>query len=730
MAKQLPPLSDDERGPELVVESWAPVSRQPTSRSTRLPYINRFSLRHQTRILLGVLAVSLIATFFFMWLGSRNYIHATLQTHIASDLVMHSQRIGKAVPNAIQGNKEAFNQLTESRNEINRGINILLNGGTFQGYDINPPDSKIAPVLDDVRKVWAHTNQASDTILKLEKELTGFGVTLKHLNLLLPTLLDLSEQISMLHSQGGNSPREMAASSQLVLLTLRLGRSANEFLTSEGVNPETAFLLGKDVNTFHDIIDGFLNGSELLRLKPVADKDTRDKLVELNKVFSEYQPLVAGILGNLQNFIAAKQSEQLVFVENEMLKQHLNKLQSDYRTIQESKNWTFWWMLASMIAALISGIGIAQVQLQNSRNSAADAEARRQEADVQRLRAQHQEEKAMQANAANQSAILRLMNELQKVADGDLTVHTTVSEDITGAIADSVNYTVEALRGLVAQVMQMAARVAATSDQVKEMSSQLTASAEKQARKIQETGQSMLQMSIQITDVSISANESADVARHSVVVAERGAKAVEDAVKAMNEIREQIQETSKRIKRLGESSQVIGEITDLISDITEQTNVLALNAAIQAASAGEAGRGFSVVAEEVQRLAERSSAATREIGALVRMIQTDTHDAVAAMEKSTAGVVEGAVLSDAAGAALSDIRRVSNQLAELIQGMSLSTEHQAVFANAVAQNIQGILTENEIIEQSREQVAALYNALWDSAKQLENSVARFRIHTS
>ncbi|MBP0600484.1 methyl-accepting chemotaxis protein [Herbaspirillum sp. LeCh32-8] len=702
----------------------------PSSRRTRLPLINRFSLRVQTRILLAGLALSLACTIFFMWLGSLNYIHATLQTHIASDLVMHSQRIGKAVPNAIQGNKEAFAQLAESRNEFNHGLALLTTGGAFQGYTIGPPGAEMKPVLDDVHKIWARTDRAADTILKLEKELTGFGVTLKRLNLLLPTLLDLSEQISMLQSQSTATPREVTAASQLVLLTLRLGRSANEFLTSEGVNPETAFLLGKDVNTFHDIIDGFLNGSELLRLKAVSDKETRDKLIELEKVFGEYQPRVAGILGNLQNFIAAKQSEQLVFLENEMLKKHLTMLQTDYRVVQESRSWAFWAMLAAVACGLLSSVGIALVQLQSSRNNAADAEARRQDAETQRLQAQQQEEKAMRTNVANQAAILRLMNELQKVADGDLTVHTTVSEDITGAIADSVNYTVEALRGLVEQVTQMASKVAATSDHVRNTTVGLSTAARTQARRIQDTGQSMLQMSMQITDISVSATESADVARHSVVVAERGAKAVEDAVKAMNEIREQIQETSKRIKRLGESSQVIGEITELISDITEQTNVLALNAAIQAASAGEAGRGFSVVAEEVQRLAERSSAATREIGALVRMIQTDTHDAVAAMEKSTAGVVEGAVLSDAAGAALADIRSVSNQLAELIHGMSQSTEEQAVSANGVAQNIQSILTENEIIEQSREQVSGLYNELWGAAKQLESSVSRFRVTVS
>jgi len=697
---------------------------------TRLPFIGRQSLRAQTRILLMLLILALLSMFFFLWLGSKHYIHVSLQAHITSDLVMHSQRIGKAVPNAIQGNREAFNQLTESRKEFNQGLNVLMLGGEYQGYAIRKPEPEMRTVLTDVQKIWDHTDKAASTILKLQPELTGFGVTLARLRLLSPNLLDLSEQISMRQSQGGNSPREVAAAAQLVLLTLRLGRSANEFLTSEGVNPETAFLLGKDVNTFRDIIDGFLNGSEILGINAVRDKDVRDKLNELEKVFGEYQPLVANILGNLQNFIAAKQSEQLVFLENETLKQHLTVLQNDYRQAQETRSWTFWIMLLSIGLALVCGVGIAWVQLQSSRRNAEEAELRRQEAEAQRLHAQQQEERAMRTNAINQAAILRLMNELQKVADGDLTVHTTVSEDITGAIADSVNYTVEALRGLVGQVTRTASQVAAASNQVRDNAQEMTSAGQIQARRIQETGQSMLEMSIQITDVSISANKSADVARHSVVVAERGAKAVEDAVKGMNEIREQIQETSKRIKRLGESSQEIGEITELISDITEQTNVLALNAAIQAASAGEAGRGFSVVAEEVQRLAERSSAATRQIGALVRMIQADTHDAVAAMEKSTAGVVDGAKLSDAAGASLSDIRRVSNQLAELIQDISSSTGHQATSANSVAHDIQNILSENEIIEQRREQVLSLFNELHDLAELLKNSVSRFRVTIS
>lgn len=693
----------------------------------RLPFIGNLPLQKQVRVLLAVLGASLVVGAASVWLNSNQSILGSTQTQIAGDALMHSQRIGKAAPNAIQGNLEAFKQLEESRKDFNRDLTVLLNGGEYQGRVIDAPNAQMEAMLKDTQKIWQNSDKAAETILKLRKELTGFGTTLQKLNSLSPSLLELTEQISTLKAQAGATPREISAAGQLVMLTQRLGRSANEFLTSEGVNPETAFLLGKDTNTFRDITEGFLNGSDVLRLTATKDQETRDKLTELQSVFAQYQQSVATILGNLQNFIAAKQSEQLIFAENEALKQRLTTLQQTYRAEEDSLDWTFWAMLGSALAALVSAVGIALVLLQDSRNRTKEADLRRQQAEDQRVLALQKEEEAQRTNEQNQAAILRLMNELQEVADGDLTVQATVSEDITGAIADSVNYTVEELRGLVGRVTKTAEQVTSASNQAQNISTQLLVASQKQSREIQETGQAVLEMAVQITDVSKSANESAEVARQSVSAAEQGARAVEDAIKGMNEIREQIQETSKRIKRLGESSQEIGEITELISDITEQTNVLALNAAIQAASAGEAGRGFSVVAEEVQRLAERSGEATKQIGALVRTIQTDTHDAVAAMEKSTQGVVEGAKLSDAAGAALSDIRRVSNRLAELIQSISSATEQQATSANGVAQNIQNILTVTEQTQKGTQQTAQSIRELSKLAEELKNSVSRFRV---
>ena len=356
-----------------------------------------------------------------------------------------------------------------------------------------------------------------------------------------------------------------------------------------------------------------------------------------------------------------------------------------------------------------------------------DSRQRQQQAEQQQREARLQEQEAKRINDANQAAILRLMNELQNLADGDLTQEATVTEDITGAIADSVNYTVEELRLLVGSVQKTASQVVDTTTQVDNTSAQLLAISTEQLREIRATGQAILDMAQRITEVSAQAQSSAEVANQSLLSAEQGQKAVQDTIGGMNAIRDQMQETSKRIKRLGESSQEIGEITELISDITEQTNVLALNAAIQAASAGEAGRGFSVVAEEVQRLAERSGEATRQIATLVRTIQTETQDTVAAMERATLGVVEGARLSDSAGAALAEIHSVSRRLAQLIDEISKTTQHEASLANEVADDIQHIFVVTEQTGEGTRSTAEQVRELARMAQELRQSVTRFRI---
>ncbi len=330
-------------------------------------------------------------------------------------------------------------------------------------------------------------------------------------------------------------------------------------------------------------------------------------------------------------------------------------------------------------------------------------------------------------NERNQRAILRLLDELGSLADGDLTVEATVTEDITGAIADSINYAIEALRDLVLTMKDSAILVAAATKQTDATARHLVKSSETQIKQLAAASESTAQMAVSIEEVSGNAERASDVARHSVDVAHKGGDAVRRTIEGMNTIRETIQDTSKRIKRLGESSQEIGNIVELINDIAEQTNILALNASIQASMAGEAGRGFAVVADEVQRLAERSANATKQIEVLVSTIQSDTNEAVVSMERSTTDVVGGALLAENAGAALEEIEQVSNQIATLVHNISSSASEQTQAATGITRNMAVL---KEIGAKTSQHVAVTSNAiskLSELAAQLRKSVAGFTL---
>ena len=640
------------------------------------------------------------------------------QVAASGQALMQSQRLAKSVSQALVGNPSAFPEVREASTVLAGTVRALKNGSTELGVDALGVG--YGPQLDALLPKIDQAERNAQAVLAQTKILTQVGDALRTINRQSSDLLEVAETVSSLKLQQNAPAAEISAAGQLVMLTQRIGKSANEFLTMEGVSPEAVFLLGKDLNTFKEVTEGLLNGSEELRLTPARDAQVRERLQALMALYEQTRTEAGAILGNLQGLVSAREAQSAIVADSEPLRLELQSLQDKLSGGSGLGGGELVALVLSALFALACGGGLAYVQLQDSRQRQRVAESQRMEAEQQQL-------EAKRINDANQAAILRLMNELQQVAEGDLTQEATVTEDITGAIADSVNYTVEELRSLVGNVQVTATRVAQTTSAVESTSTELLATSNEQLREIRETGQSVVDMAGRINEVSAQAQESAQVARASLQAAESGLQAVQDAIGGMNAIRDQIQETSKRIKRLGESSQEIGEITELISDITEQTNVLALNAAIQAASAGEAGRGFSVVAEEVQRLAERSADATRQIAALVKAIQTDTQDAVAAMERSTQGVVEGAKLSDNAGTALSEIDRVSRRLAELIEQISSAALREAESANEVAGNIQHIFAVTEQTGEGTRSTAEQVRELSAMAEELRQSVARFKI---
>jgi twitching motility protein PilJ len=686
------------------------------SRGSGLPLIGDKPLAQQQRTLAVVVGVGLFGLVLGMVLALNAADRGAGQATAVGQALMQSQRLAKAVSQALVGSPQAFPEVREAATVLATNVRGLRSGEGELAAAPGSVQDTIEPLLPLVDRAERNANQ----VLGQQKTLTQVGQALRTINRQSADLLETAETVSSLKLQQEATPSELAAVGQLVMLTQRIGKSANEFLTVEGVSPEAVFLLGKDLNSFREIAEGLNNGNPELRLPGTKDAQTKERLRVLIKQYEDTRTQASAILGNLQGLVTAREAQAAILADSEPLRKGLETLQDRLKDAGGSSPAHWALMLLAVLLMGAGGLGFLRLFVHDQAQRAQMAEAQRHEAE-------RQEQEAKRVNDANQAAILRLMNELQTVAEGDLTQQATVTEDITGAIADSVNYTVEELRTLVSQVQGTAARVTETTQQVEATSTELLAASTEQLREIRDTGESVLQMAGRINQVSSQAQETAAVARRSLQAAESGLTAVQNTIGGMNSIRDQIQETSKRIKRLGESSQEIGEITELISDITEQTNVLALNAAIQAASAGEAGRGFSVVAEEVQRLAERSGDATRQIAALVRTIQTDTQDAVAAMERSTQGVVDGTRLSDAAGNALADIDRVTRQLSELIENISAQASSEAQSANVVAANIQHIFAVTEQTGEGTRSTAQMVRELSRSAEELKQSVARFKV---
>ncbi|OYQ75070.1 methyl-accepting chemotaxis protein [Wohlfahrtiimonas chitiniclastica] len=415
----------------------------------------------------------------------------------------------------------------------------------------------------------------------------------------------------------------------------------------------------------------------------------------LNAIKSDNDEQAIEALAELQQSLQA-QNQSLANV-NQSLKQESDTVEFHGLQLPSYTIYILWGLAALSLLILLV--------LMSRNNNAVSVE------DTQSLHAQQH----------TQQALLEFLEVIQALSEGDLTVQAQVSDDITGTLADSFNYSVEELRNLVSMVNQSTKKLSEAVGDSSTVAEDLLNASTEQARRIAEASNTLIHVTEAMIDVSDQTSSAVDIAMSSTEVARSGSERVRSTISGMDQIRDHIQETSKRIKRLGESSQEIGDIVELINDIADQTHILALNASIQAAAAGDAGRGFAVVADEIQRLAERTGNATRRVENIVKAIQTDTNEAIFAMEKSTSEVVNGANLAERAGESLNEIESVSTQLASMIQNVSKSSREVSSLGNKMKDSIDSIkklteqnVTSTQITNRSVEKINELANELRES----------------
>jgi twitching motility protein PilJ len=666
------PKRDPERGDREPKES----SKQSYSRFLRLPVIGDFAMGLQVQILAAAFLLFLIAGTFVALQDSRATGYSSAQLAVIGELRTLSQQVGRSIQGGLTGQPTAMAELRSGRDRFAQLLSLLAAGGSYKAMTLPALSPNLYTDLEDLRAKWDLEDRNLQVLLAQEKQLLALGKLVVDISEQSPKIVDLAAQA------GGNLP----------LLVERIGHNATLFLTTTSVDEAPAVQLARDLNAAAE-----------------ASAKNPDLLVQFKNWQNALQPLTT----DMRTLLQAKQAAGYALRNSASLRDATDKLGTDIDEIVSSRGSHLGVVATLGSAALLMLVLMVKV-------ISDDAVARREEAERHRREAEA-------ANAITQQAIKRLIGEMANLADGDLTVRATVKDEFTASIAETLNTTIEQLTVLVRRINNAAGRVTSATRLASDTTEELLAASDTQTDQIRYASGQVLSMATSMNQMSEKAKGSFAVARRSLDVADRGAQAVQNTIAGMNDIRQQIQETSKRIKRLGESSQEISEIVELISDITEQTNVLALNAAIQAASAGEAGRGFSVVAEEVQRLAERSAEATKQIAALVRTIQTDTHEAVAAMERSTQNVVEGARLSDASGQALAEISGVAKDLAKLIESVSGDTQRQSEIARQVAESMKEILRITEQTTAGTQQTANSIGDLNDLAGELKGSVAGFKV---
>jgi twitching motility protein PilJ len=630
------------------------------------------------------------------------------QLRVAEQQVL-AQKIAKHAFEAAAGEKAAFDRLRRDRDRFITLLDQLKLGDPETRLPATPVSMEEA--LREVDSRWLALRAHVDEILLNQSAILSIREFVDVINQQTPQLQQASEAIVEDLVQGKADPQQVFIATRQLMLAQRLRDNVSRVLDGGTATAVAIDQFSQDAARFGRVLNGMLTGDPALGVTRIEGAETQNELALAAKTFRSINDHVAEILETAPNVVPALEAAERLTPAADALELAARELAAAYNSDQHVGRVgpivvgpTLVTLLGVAAAILLLLLGFALLR---------NARQRAQQADQQNLR--------------NQAAIRRLLDEMVDLSDGDLTIEATVTEDITGAIADSVNQAVEEMRSLVTTINETSVRVSASAQETRATALRLEEASDHQRNQIENATETVKSMSEAMNEMAAEAARSAQTARESVDIAATGGATVRKTISGMDGIREQIQETSKRIKRLGESSQEIGNIVELIEDIADQTNILALNAAMQAAMAGESGRGFAVVADEVQRLAERSANATKQIDALVKTIQADTNEAVSSMEASTTGVVNGARLAEDAGEALQRIEQVSQEIAGATQTIATQLQAQSQQADSINGSMDVIQKITSQTTEGTEQTTQSIETLAQMSEQLRQTVARFKL---
>lgn len=662
-------------------------------------------------VLFVLLILSLIATVVIFRQVLINEAYRAEYISLTDELRLLSQQMPPLAIEAATGNPEAFGGLEEKVDEFLLAFKKLREGNEVSGLPGTPAD--LNEQVESVESSWANVERNAGLVIDSTEEMLTIQEDAEGFRLASPELQAMMDEVLGLMVEAEEPAQQVYFASLQLTYSERMAARLQEALQGNVGSATAANDFAKWTQAFRSSLDVMRGVESDEAVEAVNDEAAQALLEEVDAVFTAHEDNVGAIMDGISRFFQVREAAGQIFEDSSRLLQSLDRLAAGYRTRGETGLYTTQngYITGSIVIGLLVLLGV--LMLIDSRKRTREATSR--------------EEESVKQTQSQNISVLQLLDEIEPLQDGDLTVEASVDEAFTGTIADAINSSIDTLRTLVSTINDASTQVSTAAQNTMATTTELAEASNQQAKDIASATQSISRMAESMQDVSAEAGKSAEVAKNSVDIAHKGGETVRATITGMDSIREQIQETSKRLKRLGESSQEIGDIVGLINDIADQTNILALNAAIQASSAGEAGRGFAVVADEVQRLAERSTNATRQIENLVTAIQADTNEAVISMEQTTTEVVEGARRAEDAGEALDEIEKVSNELAELIDRISRTASQHAEGAVKISSSMKVIEDVTRKTSEGTSQTAESIGNLANMAENLKQQVSGFRL---